>query len=332
MSRNHVSKKHIAKKIIHDELFQGNLSKKNYFEGWYFKFVSKEGKHTFSLIPGISLKDEDNHSFVQYIDGKTGNSEYFRFDINEFYAEKKKFEVHIGENKFSCDSVEINLKNEKIHLEGKFSLSNIQPYPSTLLAPTIMGWFAYVPKMECNHGVVSMNHNVSGYLQLDKKKIDFNNGSGYIEKDWGTSFPKSWIWMQTNNFPEKELSFMLSVAAVPKLGRTFTGFLGFIYHKGEVYRFGTYTGAKIISYKQEGSELTLTLRNGKYLLKISAKMGPGSELIAPTDGKMERVIKESINSEIEIELRNESTDTLIIKETGTQAGLEISGDMNKMLK
>ena len=47
-----------------------------------------------------------------------------------------------------------------------------------------MGYFAYIPKMECYHGIVSMNHMVNGVIRINDVDIDFNNGKGYVEKDW----------------------------------------------------------------------------------------------------------------------------------------------------
>ena len=63
-----------------------------------------------------------------------------------------------------------------------------------------MGWYSFVPFMECNHGIVSVNHDLYGEISVNGNVIDFNNGKGYIEKDWGVSFPEAWIWIQSNNF------------------------------------------------------------------------------------------------------------------------------------
>lgn len=54
-------------KIKHPVLFQGNLDKKKYFEGWYYKQVTADQKTSLSFIPAVSLNPEDPHSFVQYI-------------------------------------------------------------------------------------------------------------------------------------------------------------------------------------------------------------------------------------------------------------------------
>ena len=53
-----------------------------------------------------------------------------------------------------------------------------------------MGPFSYLPLMECYHGILSMDHNISGSIDYNDQTIDFNEGRGYIEKDYGKSFSK----------------------------------------------------------------------------------------------------------------------------------------------
>ena len=62
--------------------------------------------------------------------------------------------------------------------------------------------------MECYHGILSMNHSISGDLIINNKKINFNSGRGYTEKDWGHSFPLGYVWMQSNHFSNKNISFL----------------------------------------------------------------------------------------------------------------------------
>ena len=54
-----------------------------------------------------------------------------------------------------------------------------------------MGWYAYLPIMECYHGILSMDHELSGELIYNGDFLAFNKGRGYIEKDWGKNFPTS---------------------------------------------------------------------------------------------------------------------------------------------
>ena len=78
-----------------------------------------------------------------------------------------------------------------------------------------MGPFSYIPFMECNHAILSMQSHIKGSININNNRINFNNGIGYTEKDWGCSFPKSYIWCQGNSFQNSNASFMLSIANIP---------------------------------------------------------------------------------------------------------------------
>ncbi|KAF9184138.1 hypothetical protein BGZ51_003535 [Haplosporangium sp. Z 767] len=98
--------------------------------------------------------------------------------------------------------------------------------PTSRLMPSIMGITAYLPFLECNHGVASMYHPIpKGHITISyadnvtQAKIKFDGGVGYIEKDWGINFPSTWIWGQTNIFTQSPgSSLMMSVASIPVLG------------------------------------------------------------------------------------------------------------------
>jgi len=160
--------------LFHPPVFQGRNKKENYFEGWYFKMAKQD--EVIALIPGIAM-GSDRHSFIQVISSREKKSWYVRFPYEAFKAEKKVFSITIRNNHFTIDGISIDL--------------NPTPFPVTLTKPGIMGWYAYVPFMECFHGVVSTHHNLKGSVKLNGKTSDYTGGTGYIEKDWGTSFPSA---------------------------------------------------------------------------------------------------------------------------------------------
>ncbi len=42
-------------------------------------------------------------------------------------------------------------------------------WPVRLASPGVMGWFAWVPRMECYHGVLGFDHAVQGTIDVDSK-------------------------------------------------------------------------------------------------------------------------------------------------------------------
>jgi hypothetical protein len=185
-----------------------------------------------------------------------------------------------------------------------------------------MGWYSFVPFMECKHGVVSVNHDITGTLKVNDQSSDFSHGKGYIEKDWGTSFPEAWIWIQSNNFKDNKSSLTFSVAKIPWLGRYFTGFICFLYFNNRFYLFSTYAKSTLSGISYDGITLNLTLANKDNTLKITAIKRKSGELMAPASGKMTRRIKESIDSTVIITLFDKSG-SIIYSDSAQRAGLEI---------
>lgn len=312
--------------LFHPPVFQGRGKKKNYFEGWYFKMALPD--EVIALIPGIAL-GEDRHAFIQVISSKEGRSWYVRFPFDAFVADKKAFAVAIGDNHFSLDGIAVDLHAEGLTLKAEIRHISPTPFPVSLRAPGIMGWYAYVPFMECFHGVVSTHHSLEGLIELNGRTIKGAGGTGYIEKDWGSSFPSAWIWMQANCFPTDKVACMLSVANIPFLGRTFQGFLGFLQIGEKLIRFGTYTGAKVIRLEQDNEHASVTISQRGYRITFDATLGPTSHLSAPRQGNMERSILESVIGTIGVTLKDREG-KLLFQETGSMAGIELSEAVNLM--
>ena len=182
--------------------------------------------------------------------------------------------------------------------------------------------------MQCYHGLVSIDHHLSGSLVHNNQVIDFTGGRGYIEKDWGSSFPKAWVWTQCNNYDGHDrLSVMASVAHIPWLGSHFIGFLAIIYVKGKIKIFTTYTQAKVfLDLQQDWVELSFSDKESH--LTIKARQQEGTDLIAPQKGAMTGKVNESIQASHELRYRSKYE---LIEARGSMAGLEVGGNSRILL-
>lgn len=284
----------------------------NYFEGWYFKNVGDE--EAVSFIPGINVTNGEKSAFIQVI---TKDSSYFiDYPFSEFSVTDDPFSVKIGDNYFSKNSIHL----DNAIVTGNLSFTDNVNIKKSLVQPSIMGPFSYIPFMECNHDILSMKHKVYGSVKLEDRVIDFNNGCGYIEKDSGISFPKWYIWCQANCFSNETCSLFFSVANIPFKSRSFDGFICAFMLNGEEYRFATYNNSKCIFSVSE-TELEITLKNARYCLEIHANVGDSSDLSAPVQGKMSKNIKESINSTVDVTFKIEGY--TVYSDTSKFAGIEI---------
>ncbi len=319
----------MAFKASNPEFFQGRNQKKNYFEGWYFKAADVSKKNVIAVIPGISLgkSKEDSHSFVQVIDSLSGKFKYFKYKLSDFDHSSKEFKIRIGKSYFDKKTMILDLDNKTGSVNGKLDFKNIVPFPKGFLSPGIMGPFSYMPFMQCRHGVINVHHEVSGTLKIDGKQLSFDNGHGYIEKDWGKSFPDNWVWVQCNNFENGDVSVMFSTAKVPFLMSSFNGFISFIRIGERFYKFATYTGAKVDKLNYQDNTLEFILKDKKNTLSMKVVNTPGLVLKAPKNGIMSREIIESISAVSEVKLSADDG-AVIFEGTGFNTGMEISGDIN----
>jgi len=166
------------------EIFQGNkkLRYKNYFEGWYFKHSVEDLGIAF--IPGISIQNGNERAFIQVITKTTTYCVFYNF--NEVQFSSSPFFVRIGKSFFSKEKIalDINDRKQDLKIYGSLHYSNIQNIQKTRWSPNIMGPFSHVPFMECNHAILSMKHDITGKIFVNDSIYDFNNGQGYIEKDF----------------------------------------------------------------------------------------------------------------------------------------------------
>jgi tocopherol cyclase len=189
----------------------------------------------------------------------------------------------------------------------------------------------FLPAMECYHDAVSLTHGLEGSLTIDGRRIDFTGGKGYVEKDWGRSFPSSWIWMQSNHFENPGVSFMFSLARIPWLGLRFPGFMGFLLTQESLKVFATYTGARVEGLTAGRNAASFTVKDRGGLLAVRAERSGAGELKAPVRGEMDRRIAESVTGVIELEYRaRRGGRTASFAGRGRHAGLEIMGDMRQL--
>lgn len=187
-------RKVIMNKHKHPQVFQKKFYNKAYFEGWYYKQVTADGKHTISFIPGVNYDKSGAKSFIQclHLNSDHGLKAYnIDFPIESFKTHKAPFSLAIDGNHFSLDHISVALDSEDLKVSGKIKFMNLTPIQRSFSMPNIMGYFSYIPFMECNHGLLSMSHDLQGALNINGENIDFTGGKGYIEKTGASHFLKT---------------------------------------------------------------------------------------------------------------------------------------------
>ena len=306
------------------EVYQGGSKHDNYFEGWYLKCVDGELHTSIALIPGVSHDREGgtSHSFVQVV-RPGGETVYLRYPVEAFEFDRRRFHVRVGPNEFSSAGAKLDLDGEGIRLTGELKFGPWTPWPVTLTAPGIMGWYRFVPRMECYHGVCSLDHAVDGEVVIDGVHHVFDGGRGYAEKDWGHSFPSSWVWAQSNHFDRPRTSVSVSVARIPWMGSSFVGFIAGVLLEGELYRFTTYTRAKLTAFESCYGGANMTYEDNDFRLDVKLDGAVPAALKAPRHGQMVARADESLNASMCVKLTRKRDGAVLLDDCGLHAAVEV---------
>lgn len=308
--------------LFKPENYHGWGRSKRYFEGWYYKIISADEKHAMAFIPGIAMDEKgQQQAFIQILNAQELSAVYHKFPSESFKAHPKRFELKLADNFFNAHSFKLHLPDA----EGQLHFKQSVPWPSSWYSPGIMGPFSFIPFMECYHGILSMDHRIEGELTIKGKPYNFDGGRGYMEKDWGHSFPSAYIWMQSNHFSEPGISLKASVARIPWLGNSFVGFIAGIWLGNRLIQFTTYNLSRLKHCFVDAEKVELVMDNLRYRLEIVAHRAEATELAAPIAGFMDGRISESMSSKLEVRVTDKRQKKVIFEDIGRNAGLEAAG-------
>ena len=318
--------------MLHPERYHGHGRGPPFFEGWYFKLVDAEERRRIAIIPGIFLNGdpERRHAFIQLLDGRTGDATYHRYPVESFHAGVDDFDIRIGRSRFRLGSIELDIEDEHGSWQGELRFESLHPWPVTWKSPGVMGWYAWVPVMECYHGVLSFDHGIEGELRRGSDVWSFRGGRGYIEKDWGESFPQAYVWMQTNHFSSGRVCLTGSIAVIPWRRSAFRGFIVGLWLDGILHRFATYTGAQTVSLHITDDRVEWVLRSRTEVLELCATRAAGGLLLAPNRREMGTRVGETMLASVDVRLEVDGKTRF--QGRGRNAGLEVHGDIARLLR
>ena len=314
--------------LFNPEQFHGWGKTKKYFEGWYYKVINADESKAYAFIPGIAMDEQGAaQAFIQVLDGKQLKADYVKFGADDFKPAQGKFDLNILKNHFELAKIQLDLPQ----IKGQLTFHNQVPWSSSWYSPGIMGPFTFVPFMQCYHGILSMDHSIEGQLVIEGEEVDFTNGRGYMEKDWGRSFPSGYIWMQTNHFSEPGISMKSSVAKIPWVGSSFVGFIAGVWLYDRLIEFTTYNFTKLRKSFADAEKVELVMENGRHRLEVFALREAATELASPILGFMDGRIEESMTAKIKVQLYDKKQKRILLEDEGRNAGLEVAGKFEEIL-
>lgn len=299
-----------------------------FFEGWYFKHAARG--RVLALIPGIHAANGQWSAFLQVIASWLPEPLWLPYARADFACDSP-FALRLGANRFDYGGMKLDVAHGGHAIRGELRYGPRAKLAVSALSPGIMGPLDYLRGLECNHGVLSMGHALSGSLEVDGERVDFDGGCGYIEKDWGRSFPSCWLWMQCNSFARRPgLSFVASAARVPLLGMAPLGAFAALRVDGREIRMASYNGARVLALSRHDDQITFALSRGELSLTARARAAHTAELRAPVLGQMSRAIRECAGGTLRVTLTQNAR--VLLEAQGDCAGVEMVGALPKVAR
>lgn len=204
---------------------QGNLHKKNYFEGWFQKIYAPEHQLSFIIIYGFANgHHSDEKGFIQL---HIPHHEHLllKFPEKEVVCATNQHRISFRKNVLSTKTICIETD------EVKINLSISQRQTNTTFKNT-MGTYYLIPNLPCYHAVVDQSHQISGEIHCSGATYSINNARGYLEKNWGKSFPEKYIWLHAFDPENSDTQLLFSQAEIQWMGKTYTKHIGYITFDG----------------------------------------------------------------------------------------------------
>lgn len=288
------------------------------FEGFYLKTAKKDGT-TLVVICGFAKSKEKSHAFIQ-VSTQSLETFYFEYPLYELKINEEAFNFSIRNNEFSQNGIYIKENDCEVDL----TFSDFTFWNRTYLNPSIMGVLAYVPFVECKHDIISPSLTVLGHANLKAETLIFDNTSGYIDKNWGRSFPKDYFWGHISNFENPSVSIQFAKAKPKWLFWKIPVYIGFLRLNHEIHLFKSWKKGKM-TLTNVGQDEVL-LQNRKFKIKIKFENGRPLNLKAPIEGKLDHLILEraGILTRVTIyKLNSIGDDQILINESVLNSTLEV---------
>lgn len=272
------------------------------FLNFYYRLQDAKGKNHVVITVGAINIDNNMHSYIQIYSNKSKKTVYLKYNIADFTLYLKPQCINIDDNLFGLDLISMNIKKEELRIFGK-----IKSKENIICKHDIMGPFSKVNYLSCKTGLFNLHSKIDGYLYIDNKKVDFTNGTLYVQGENGNHMPDKYIWAQSNKMINKKLSnnknsFTICLTRDKNMVNTTSRyfFISFLL-EGIQYVFSTYNGGRVkeVNIKKRLSKdvIDIKIKQNDLIFDIRIIKSKGHVLSYPFKDSLKKV-NESLTSTI----------------------------------
>jgi tocopherol cyclase len=338
--------------------YHGHHFTHSYFEGWYLRLTLPEIEQTFAFM--YSIEDpmgNQPHSggAVQVL----GIDEAYLCrslpNVHQFFADQHHFVFgHWGKT---------NLKiPPRLLSPGEFNTNVVEGYQVTAnlnqgsiydplrdeycrweyqIKP-IYGWGNVQQPQQSSAGLLSslpifepgwqitMAHGIAtGWIEWRGKQYQFADAPAYSEKNWGSSFPQKWFWLNCNSFDDEQDLALTAGGGIRQVlwWQEEVALIG-IHHQGKFYEFAPWNSQ--ISWQIEPwGKWQLQGKSSQYEVILTGETNlSGTYVRTPTSKGLLFNCRDTTRGRLSLSLykyRGQAIEETIVEASSVLGGLEVGG-------
>jgi tocopherol cyclase len=278
---------------------RGTFERNKFFEGWFQKVYSKAHKASFILIYGYATHNSDDaFGFLQIlIPNQTPEIVYF--PKNEVSCDIEQHIFRMGKNLLTTELIRIETNGLSI----KLNLKNTDPFRTF---KNSMGYTYFIPNLPCYHSVLNSAQSVSGEIKHQGKCYTLDHEMGYLEKNWGTTFPESYFWVHAIDPNNPAISLLFSRAKIVWLGKTYIKHVGYLRFDGQQIELRALKNVTVSNSNMSPENRIVQIRSASAQLDLALEFGREVLFKGPKDGALSRMIAHQTDARIKVSLTYEN--------------------------
>ncbi|MCC6751929.1 MAG: hypothetical protein IT371_30020 [Deltaproteobacteria bacterium] len=315
---------------------RGPAARQPWFEWWYYKaVVPATGEAIFAAYGVVNPTD---------VAGRSGASQAFlifgaprrklllveRLPVRSFEASSSSTYVRVGRSHATACRAVGEVAGQGHRARWDLGFATRWRFPAT-------GWVSWFPAASNIHWhPAQADARVSGVVELDGERLELVGAPGYQDHNWGSSFPRYWLWIACNTFADAPETALVVGGGLPRaMRRVEVGSVVCVglRHEGRVHAFrstdlhGTRVEPLPGGWRVEASD-------GRRRITVEARAPLEAflpiELDTPDGGRF--VNYETLAGDLQVRLEERSRVLRwrkVVELSSRQAGLEIGLDARR---
>lgn len=304
-----------------------NLESDPFYEGWYHNVVIPDRDEAFFFIYGVTNPRPDSsfpsEAFVYCGRQSTLETVYQAYPVEQYRSAQDHRDVQIGERaRATALRIAGDIDDGELSCSWDIDLAGGVAWTET------MGGMTAMEGLETNWTVGTIHSEATGSITFGQETIAVEGALGYADHNWGTFFPREWIWLQTSTFDEGRAAIAASGGTVPMGDLEIEAMMIGLLLDEEMITFRTQDLDRITWEAERG---TWSIEGERSRERISIQGTCESDrmfhLLAPTPDGMQPRAWETLLGTLEVIYeRRDTTDDAwqsVYQATASQAALEI---------